>query len=68
MEAREMAQLLKVLLALPENPNLVPTTHAGKFTTACNSSFQDSNSFFCLHTCIIHLNIHTWEHTEHTKL
>lgn len=31
---REMAQWLLVLVALPEDPRLVPSTHAGQFTAA----------------------------------
>lgn len=31
----EMAQQLRVLAALPEDPSSVPSTHTGRLTTAC---------------------------------
>lgn len=35
--AREMAQWLKVVAALPQDLSLIPSTHVRQLTTTCNS-------------------------------
>lgn len=35
-----MAQWLRVLTAIAKDPPWVPSTHVGRLTTACDSSFR----------------------------
>ena len=43
-----MAQWLRTLNVLAENPGLVPSTHTGQLTTACNSSSRESSAILCV--------------------
>lgn len=42
-EAVEMAQKLRELAALSEDPHLTPSTHIGWVTTICNFSSKESD-------------------------
>lgn len=44
--AAEMVLQLRALDTLVEDPSLLISTHIGKHTATCNSSFWRSNSFF----------------------
>jgi hypothetical protein len=41
-----MAWQLRALLALPEDPRLVPSVHLRELTTICNSSFGKPDALF----------------------
>ena len=63
--AGEMVHQLRALDTLAEDPSLLISTHIGKHTTTCNSSFWRSNSLLCplmhegtlLHV-LTHINIY----------
>jgi hypothetical protein len=67
-----MAQQLRVLAALPEDPGCVPRTYIRQLTTTCSSSSYDSDTLSCplggqTHTWHSLTQTHTYAQTNKSK-
>lgn len=62
---REIAQLIRALTALKEDPGLVPNTHAKAQSSTCNSTFKRTQlpllifSGWSVHITYTHMYTHT---------
>ena len=65
--AGELAQRLKALTALPEDPSSVPSNHTRLLTMACTTTLRGSDAFLWPLWACAHMSNYEYMHTHIRK-